>query len=55
MISDILVFSAFATVVTSAVALGKRAAGSLARLRMMAAVNAGGIYGLMSAGETGVP
>lgn len=54
-LSGTLKFKACATVVTNAIAVGKRDAGSLARLRMMAPTNAGGRCGLMSAGEVSVP
>lgn len=50
-----LMFSALATAVIKAMAVEGRADGSLARLRMIVAVRAGGIYGLMSAGDVGVP
>jgi hypothetical protein len=50
-----LMFSALAAAITRAVAVEWRADGSLARLRMIVAVSGGGIYGLMSAGDVGVP
>ena len=55
MLSGMPVFNAFAAVVISAFAVGGRPAGSLERLRIIAAVSVGGICGLMSAGEVGVP
>jgi len=54
-LSGTLIFIPLAAAVTKAVALEKRSAGSRARLRIMTAVNAGRIWGLMSTGETGVP
>lgn len=46
--------SASAIALASVEALGKRAAGSFARQRVMTAVSAGGTFGLMSDGEGGV-
>jgi hypothetical protein len=48
------VLSANATELTSAVALEKRAAGSLARLRIITPASAGRMWGLTSTGEVGV-
>ena len=52
--SGMLTFRALATAVTRAVALPKRPAGSLLRLRTMTAARAGRICGLMSAGGVGL-
>jgi hypothetical protein len=52
-LSGTLTFIALAAAVTKAVALEKRAAGSRARLRMMTAVSAGRMWGLIRAGEIG--
>ncbi len=47
-------FSASASATANADAVGKRAVGSLARLRMMTIVRAGGRLGLMTLGNVGV-